>query len=364
MKRREPGRVMLVGFEGTQVNEQVRELLKFGVGGFVLFRRNLESAEQTAGLIAEIRSLAETRRLLFAIDEEGGRVQRLREFGTAWPPARVIGAAADAEPVRQFGAALGTELRALGFDIDFAPVVDVDSNAGNPVIGDRSFGSDPETVADLTEAFIRAIQGQGVAACAKHFPGHGDTVADSHYELPVVRHDRERLEQVEWVPFRRAVAAGVQGVMTAHLVAEKIDPATPATMSPHLLGLLRNEIGFPGVIFSDDLEMRAIADNYDVGEAALSAARAGCDMLLICLEMDMQEAVFRALYDGPRRGVLPAERMGQMEQRLDRLAAWLPVPATGDLSVVGCQAHRALSREIAARPPDGLTGQNTGSKQT
>ncbi len=360
----EAGRVLMAGFEGTQVNEQVRELLKFGVGGFILFRRNLESAEQAAGLIAEIRALAGNRRLLFAIDEEGGRVQRLRQIGTVWPPARVIGATGDVQLVARFAGALGIELRALGFDLNFAPVVDVDSNPDNPVIGDRSFAADPHTVADLTTTFIREMQAAGVAACAKHFPGHGDTDVDSHYELPLVHHDRARLDELELVPFRAAAAAGVAGVMSAHVIVERIDATHPATMSPAVLGILRNEIGFDGVIFSDDLEMGAIADNFPLGETALAAARAGCDMLLVCLEIDLQEAAFRALHDSRTSRTLPDDRLRAMNRRLDALAARFPAPGRGELSVLGSEAHRALAREIEAAGRAGLTENGANTKQS
>lgn len=351
MRRAAAGRALMVGFEGRQVNDQVREQLKFGVGGFILFRRNLESAEQTAELIAEIRALAPGRRLLLAVDEEGGRVSRLRSFGTMWPSMRE-GGRLDPETLERFGAALGTELAVLGFDLDFAPVADVDTRADNPVIGDRSFGGDAWHVAACAAAVVRGLQGAGVMACAKHFPGHGDTEVDSHHELPFVAHSRRRFDEVEFVPFHAVIEAGVAAVMTAHLVAADLDAKRAATMSSKVLGILRNEMGFGGVVFSDDLEMGAIADHYPTGEAAVLAAAAGCDMLLVCLEIAQQEAAFRALFDG----AVPDQRLREMNRRLDALAARFPEPQRGDLSRVGCDEHRVL----AARLRSGLTPRYRG----
>jgi beta-N-acetylhexosaminidase len=357
------GQTLMAGFEGTTVGDQVRELLKFGVGGFILFRRNLESAAQTAELIAEIRALAR-RRILFAIDEEGGRVQRLRQFATVWPAARLVGAAGDPGLATDFGAALGAELHALGFDLDFAPVVDVDSNPENPVIGDRSFGRKPEDVAKFAAAFIAGLQGAGVAACAKHFPGHGDTLEDSHDALPVVRHDRARLDCIELPPFRAAAAAGVATMMTAHVIVEALDSGIPATMSPRVVSLLRNEIGFDGVVFSDDLEMHAIAGHFALGEAAVRAATAGCDMLLVCLEIDRQEKALRGLFDARAAGRLTADRLSQMNRRRESLMAAYSAPGRGDLARVGCAAHTELANRIDRLGRAGLTEEDAGSKQT
>jgi beta-N-acetylhexosaminidase len=340
------GRALIVGFDGAGVNDHVREALKLGVAGFILFARNWESPEQVAELIAEIRGLAGGRRLLFAVDQEGGRVARLREPATIWPPLGMLGLADDARLAEEFGAALGREVAALGFDWDFAPVMDVDSNSANPVIGDRSFGADPQLVARLGGAVIAGLQRAGVMACAKHFPGHGDTEADSHLDLPVLPHDRRRLDAIELPPFRAAVAANVAGVMTAHILVEGVDPRAPATMSKPILDILRNEINFAGAIVSDDLEMRAVADRQPIGDAAVAAVRAGCDLLLVCHRLERQEEAVRALYDAQRGERLAPLRLHEISRRLERLLAQFPPRRPGDLSVLGCDEHRRLAERI------------------
>jgi len=348
MKITDAGKVVMAGFAGTRVDEQVRELLKLGVSGFILFARNIESSEQTKELIAEIRSLAAGRRLLFAVDQEGGRVARLREPATIWPSMRMLGNTGDLDAAGQFGKALGFELAALGFDLDFAPVVDVDSNSDNPVIGDRSFGNNPQRVAEMGVAVITGLQNAGVAACAKHFPGHGDADKDSHRELPLIPHDRRRLDNVELPPFVAAVEAKVAAVMTAHILVEAIDAQWPATMSAKVLSILREDLAFDGVIVTDDLEMKAIADNYDVGEAAVRAAAAGADLMLACKDFHHQENVVRALFDGHMSGKLPPLRLDEMQRRLEKMALRFP-PTAGDLSVLGRDEHQQLAELIRSR---------------
>ena len=346
MRSETAGQVVMAGFDGPVVDEQVREALKLGVAGFILFSRNIENPEQTAELIAEIRSLAAGRRLLFAVDQEGGRVARLKAPATVWPPMRVLGRTGRPDLAERFGRLIGRELAALGFDLDFAPVVDVDSNPANPVIGDRSFGADPRVVAEMGAAVIRGLQAAGVWACAKHFPGHGDTDLDSHTHLPAVPHDRRRLEEVELPPFRAAVAAGVAAVMTAHLVVETIDAGQPATLSPRVLSILRNELGFTGVIVTDDLEMKAIADRYPMGEAAVAAAAAGADLVLVCHRLDRLEEVVRGLYDAHLNDRLPPLRLHEMRERLQRTMMRFPEPTRRQPKIVGCDEHQAFAREI------------------
>jgi beta-N-acetylhexosaminidase len=340
------GRAVMAGFDGFAPNEHVREALKLGVAGFLLFARNIESPEQTRELIAEIRGMARGRRLLFAVDQEGGRVARLKPPATRWPPMRTLGLAGDESLARRFGEAVGREVAALGFDLDFAPVMDVDSNSANPVIGDRSFGPEPKLVSRLGAAVIAGLQSAGVWACAKHFPGHGDTEQDSHLDLPLLPHDRRRLDAIELPPFRVAVKTGVAAVMTAHIVIEGLDRELPATMSPAALTILRDEFGFAGPIVSDDLEMKAVADRWPLGEAAVAAVRAGCDLLLVCHRLDRQEETVRALYDAHRSGRLPPLRLHEMSQRIERTALRF-APKRGPLSVVGCEEHQILAEEIA-----------------
>jgi len=340
------GRVVIAGFDGTIAGEHVKEALKLGVGGFILFRRNIETPEQTVELIADIRSLAGKRRLLFAVDQEGGRVARFDEPWTIWPPMRALGKIGDATLARQFGQAVARELRAVGFDIDFAPVADVDSNPQNPVIGDRSFGADPKIVGRMVKAVIDGLQSEGVWACAKHFPGHGDTETDSHLELPVIRHKIKRLEQVEFPPFQAAIEAGVACIMTAHILVEAIDEKNPATLSMPALSMLRERFGFQGLIISDDLEMKAIAERYPLDQAAVRAAEAGADLLLVCHDLEMQERVIRGLYDARATGKLSALRLDEMHKRLERTMSRFSPPEKADLKVIGCEEHKRLARRI------------------
>lgn len=346
MRITDAGRVVMAGFPGPVVDDHVREALRLGVGGFILFTRNLVDAEQARELIAELRGLAAGRRLLLAVDQEGGRVARLPVPCTIWPTMRELGRAGDETLARQFGEAMGRELRTIGFDLDFAPVMDVDTNPDNPVIGDRSLGNKAETVGRLGAAIIHGLQGAGVMACAKHFPGHGDTEVDSHHDLPVVPHDYERLLKVELPPFREAVRADVAAMMTAHLLVEHVDDQNPATMSAAVLSILRRELDYDGLVVTDDLEMKAVADRYDLGQAAVKAARAGADLMLVCHSLEKAENVVRGIFDARTAGLLPFARLDEMHRRLDRLAARYPEPARGDFAVLGCDEHQRLSERI------------------
>jgi beta-N-acetylhexosaminidase len=317
-------RLLCVGFAGAAIDDDLREMLGAGVAGVVLFARNASTRAGCRELSAAIKR--EAARLgnpgvFAAIDHEGGRVVRLSDGMTRVPPMREIGAKGEAEAAR-IGALFAQELRSAGIDLDFAPVVDVDSNPANPIIGDRSFGAEAATVCACGGAFIRAMQGGGVAACAKHFPGHGDTELDSHLHLPRLAHTVERLREVELPPFASAVAAGVASIMTAHVVFDALDGGTPATMSRKLIdGILRKELRYEGVVFSDDLEMAAIADWMGIGEAAVRSVAAGVDCLLVCHRADRQREAIEALTKGLCDRTLPHERVEQAAVRLDLLRA-------------------------------------------
>lgn len=317
-------RLVCAGFPGTEVDAGIREMLADGIGGTILFSRNATTVEQVRALSGAIKDAAiELGRPVpfVSIDHEGGRVMRAREGFTAVPEMREVGAKGPEEAAR-IGALFARELRACGIDINFAPVVDVDSNPANPVIGARSFAAEPVQVGACAAALIRAMQAGGVAACAKHFPGHGDTHVDSHHDLPVLPHGVERLSTVELPPFRDAIAAGVASVMTAHVVFEALDPGVPATMSARAVdGLLRRQLGFGGVIFTDDLEMKAIADRMDFGEACVRAVEAGCDCLLVCHELERQRTAISSIAKAMASGRLSRERIAQSHARLDALSA-------------------------------------------
>jgi beta-N-acetylhexosaminidase len=299
----QPGQLLFTGFSGTALPDDLAALIRAGrVGGVVLFARNVASPAQLRALVAELHERAPADApLTVAIDQEGGRVQRLRAPWTEWPPMRRLGERGSPADTEAVARALGRELADLRVDLDFAPVADVDTNPANPVIGDRSFSRDPEEVARHAVAFTRGLQGEGVAACAKHFPGHGDTHVDSHLDLPRIEHVRERLARIELAPFRALAAAGVASMMTAHVLLPRLDPDRPATLSPQVLALLREEIGYRGLVFSDDLEMRAIADRFAPREMAHGALAAGVDALLVCSRADLRDQLLAALESAPDR---------------------------------------------------------------
>ncbi|MEO8178515.1 MAG: beta-N-acetylhexosaminidase [Deltaproteobacteria bacterium] len=295
------GQLLVVGFEGTKLPAELRAALCAGErAGVILFRRNfkpgISGLFELQGLCRELGLMAPPRLPpLIAIDEEGGRVARLHPPALRLPPMRSIAALADRALLERVGAVLGAELSCLGLTMNFAPVVDVDTNPDNPVIGDRAFAPDPVEVAESAAAYLRGLRAGGVQNCLKHFPGHGDTLLDSHLALPTVAHDRARLEAVELLPFRR-LASLADSMMTAHVVYPSLDPKRAATLSPPILGdLLRGELGFEGVLFSDDLEMQAIAGHAAPEESAPLAISAGCDVLLVCSRADAAARVHAVL---------------------------------------------------------------------
>ena len=313
-----PGQLLFAGFDGTQAPADLLGLVRDGrLGGVILFARNVEGPEQVRRLVAELHAAApDATPLLVSIDQEGGRVQRLRAPWTEWPPMRAVGERNRTSDTRSLGKALGQELAHLGIGLDFAPVVDVDTNPENPVIGDRSFGATPEAVGRHAAALITGLQSAGVAACAKHFPGHGDTRVDSHVELPRVDHPIKRLREVELPPFCAAIEADVASIMTGHILTAALDSERPATLSRQVLDLLRADLGYDGVLFSDDLEMAAVADHYTPGDAARLALEAGCDAVLACQRTDVRDAALAALEALPDRLLeAPARRVATLKAR-------------------------------------------------
>jgi beta-N-acetylhexosaminidase len=315
------GRLLMVGIPGPTLDDATRATLEhLHVGGVILFRRNAGTPVEIAALTAALHGLPS--QPLVAIDHEGGRVMRLSEPFTHFPPAAAIGATHDATLAYRIGQAMGEELASAGIDLNFAPVLDVSSNPANSVIGDRAFGTDPAVVSAMGVAMMRGLHDGGVIACGKHFPGHGDTETDSHLELPVVRRSRAELEHIELVPFRAAIATGVPMLMTAHVMYPALDAQHPATLShPILKRLLRDELGFSGVIASDDLEMRAIVDHQDIGGAAVATLAAGADMLLMCADLGRAARACAAIEDAVRGKVLKEETLAEAAARVTRLRA-------------------------------------------
>jgi beta-N-acetylhexosaminidase len=363
--RHAAGELIVGGLDGTELPEEVAAALRArNLGGVILFRRNIVSAEQVVALTDAVHACrpGDAPALPVAVDQEGGRVARLRGLATDFPPAAWLGALGDADLCARAGEAVAAELSALGFNVDFAPVMDVDTEPDNPVIGDRSFGADAREVARLAGAFALGLLVGGVAPCAKHFPGHGDTRVDSHVDLPVVPHSLARLEALEWVPFAAAVRAGLPMIMTAHLVVTALDPDRPATFSPRVLhDHLRGRLGFKGVIVSDDLEMAAVAERYTVEEMGPLGLRAGVDLFLVCHRRDRQEALLESLIRAAERDVALRERLRESAFRVRRLRRdYLRIPPAGSVEqwpdVVGCSPHRALADEIRRRYADRAGG--------
>ncbi len=337
-----------VGFHGTTPSDDLMRLLDRGVGGVVLFARNIESPKQAAGLISQIK-MHVRHPLPVAIDHEGGRVMRVQSPFTQTPPMRVLGKIDDEELVRDVGRVFARELRAVGFDMDFAPVLDVDTNADNPVIAGRSFGNDPELVTRMGMALMEGLQSEGMAACAKHFPGHGDTAEDSHRDLPRLSHSEDRLRCVELPPFESVCKAGVASVMISHVIYEAWDADFPATMSkPIIDGLLRRELGYGGLVISDDLEMKAIVDHYGVNRAVVMATAAGMDCLLACHSAQVMHGAIDTLIKAAGKDDALATMISKANRRVDFFNEHYTRDAmeAPDLSVIGCDEHKRIADRI------------------
>jgi beta-N-acetylhexosaminidase len=356
------GQLAVVGFDGKTLPEEIRALCReFDLGGVILFARNVESPEQVADIAADAQRLAQDLPLWVGVDQEGGRVARLRRPLTEWPPMATLGRSGDEALATRFAEALAKELLAVGISIDFAPVLDVLTTAKNPAIGDRALGESAATVARLGSAIVRAIQGAGLAACGKHFPGHGDTSVDSHLELPLVEHPPDRLQAVEFVPFRAAIEAGVAAIMTGHLLVPSLDETGPATMSHRIVsGVLRGDLGFDGLVFTDDLDMKAIAGRTTRERATVAAIRAGCDVALMCsgdvaAHASALEAVIRAVEQGELAWDRVENAMAHQRRAKEKFAAmpgtplargWRPTPGPEMRALLGCAAHQSVAEEM------------------
>lgn len=314
------GQLIVGGFHGPRVPEDFRSLIRGGVvGGVILFKENLGGLLECASMLEELQREAPSP-LWTAIDQEGGRVQRLEPPFLQLPPMRWVGDRHDARLARRIGVLLAEGLAALGFRQDYAPVLDVDTNPANPVIGDRSFSRDPVRVAELGAALIEGLQNGGVAACGKHFPGHGDTETDSHLTLPVVRRDWPTLEAVELLPFRRAISASIGMLMTAHVVYPAVDER-PATLSRKWLhDVLRTQLGYTGLVVSDDLDMKAVtAEKLGIADdsgVVVESLLAGCDAFLFCQEPERLARAEEALIRAAERSSTVRDRIAESAARL------------------------------------------------
>lgn len=325
------GQLLVVGFDGTEVPDELAESIHQGKrGGVILFRRNLPDLESAWRLCSSIhRAFPAQLTPFIGIDEEGGRVTRLPPPFKPLPPMRKFGEQASTTDLFQLGCWLGARLAALGITCNFAPVLDVDSNPLNPIIGDRSFSSEPQQVFRCALALIDGMQSQGVAACGKHFPGHGDTTADSHVSLPTVNKSVQELMATELVPFRACARSSLASMMVAHVAFPALDDSgVPATFSSRILDkLLRDELGFAGVLFSDDLEMGAIASRWSPDFAVSQAVRAGCDALLICRDTKRADQALVTLVQMAQRDELLHRKIQRACSRFLRMRRrFLPRP--------------------------------------
>ena len=331
----------------------------------VLFRPNVASPTQVAQLVADLRGAAPADLPLpVVVDQEGGLVQRLRAPLTEWPSMLAVGDAGDPVRSQQVGQALGEELALLGIGWTFAPVLDVHTNADNPVIGTRAFGRTPADVVTHALAFWQGLRAAGVLGCGKHFPGHGDTALDSHHELPVVGHPIDRLRAVELAPFVAAVQGGAEALMTAHVMYPALDSANPSTLSSEIAsGLLRAGLGFRGLLVSDDLGMKAVADRFSIEEIVTRGLAAGVDHFIIRGPLERQQAAFEALV---RAGETSAALRARLEESAARVAAFKrllrvgpPAPAERLAAIFPWSEHRALAASFGAGSPGSGPGSHS-----
>lgn len=354
----------------TEMNAEIAQLVKdYHLGGVILFRENTVTTEQTARLVDAYQDAAEKYGLLVSIDQEGGIVTRL-QMGTDFPGNMALGATRSEELAEKVGSAIGEELNALGINMNFGPVLDVNNNPNNPVIGVRSFSENPELVGKLGNAYIKGLHQSGTAATAKHFPGHGDTAVDTHLGIAEVPHDLKRLKEVELYPFQQAMDAGIDAIMTAHVTFPKIDDtkaisqldgteiAVPATLSHKVLtGLMRDDMGFKGVIVTDAMNMKAVADHFGSVDAAIRAVKAGADIVLMPVGL---EAVANGLYNAVNSGDISIERIEQSVERIltlklnrsivkSEVEKSIEDKIANAAQVVGSPQHKAVEKEAAEK---------------
>lgn len=341
------------GFDGTSPPKELTQLIKtHGMGGVILFKSNLEDPIQIARLTNRLQRLSTLAPLLIMIDQEGGRVSRLPLPFTQFPAAGLLGTYNSYDLCYRMGQAMARELRAVGINMNLAPVLDVYTNPANSVIGDRAFGNNPTLVSKLGLALMVGLQDQGVIACGKHFPGHGDTVADSHHELPKVSHALNRLIEVELKPFHHSIQNRLQAIMTAHVIYTSLDAQFPATLSKKIVTkLLREAMGFRGLVITDDLHMKAVADHYSLTEAAIRAITAGADLLLFCHHPELLVKIQEALYKAVKRSTIPEKRI---DLSLDRILSlkermllpYRPSSLKNVKARVGHPDHQKIAQEI------------------
>ncbi len=365
--RQKVGQATMIGISGKSLTEGEKKfIVQNNIGGITLFSRNIETPQQLHKLTTEIQALRNQQPdkapLLIAIDMEGGRVARLKAPFTQWPPLKKIGDLDSASIAFKFAESMGTELQAIGVNLDFAPCVDILTNPQNILIGDRALSTDAEAVGKLASALVRGYIKSGVIACAKHFPGHGNTIIDSHFDLPVEDVSLETLIARELSPFKKTFRARLDMVMTAHILYKNIDAEWPATLSKKILSeILRKECGYRGLVISDDLDMKALRKLYEPGVIAVRALEAGINILLYCNEAETPEmgldAIDKALAD-KRISMDAVENNYQLMLKLkkSKVKQIDPLPLPEAARIIGHPDHLALSKAIASgQIPEGMT---------
>ncbi|WP_372630784.1 beta-N-acetylhexosaminidase [Cohnella sp.] len=336
------GQVIVAGIDGTKIDEKMKKLIvDQHVGGLIWYKDNFSDLSGSIQLVNALKQAnsGNPLPLFMSVDQEGGKVSRLPKDFTAMPDAVKVGRTGKPELAREMGALLSDELRLMGFNMNFAPVLDVNSNPANPVIGSRAFGSDADLVVSMGVAVMQGLQQGGTVAVVKHFPGHGDTSVDSHLELPSVHKTTADLEKLEWIPFQAAIQEGADAVMIAHILFPSIDPDSPSSLSKTVItDLLRDRLGYNGVVITDDMTMGAIARNYGIEDASLQSFLAGSDLILVAHGYDTARKVYDKLLSAAKSGEIPESRLDESLRRIIALKLKyklsdesIPIPSANDL---------------------------------
>jgi beta-N-acetylhexosaminidase len=348
--RQKIGQLFIVGCQAERLSRDEKLVFEeYEFGGFILFRENCREPEQISSLCLSLWNTAASNPPFLAIDQEGGRVHRLPPPFTHFPAAALIGATRNIDLAYRCGRATAAELALVGINLNFAPVLDVNSNALNPIIGDRAFAAEPSQVIEMSLAWMRGLRDGGIIPCGKHFPGHGDTEKDSHLALPVVDRTLDELKAVELRPFVHAGAAHIESLMTAHVRYRSLDDL-PATLSERVVtGLLRHQLGYDGVVFSDDMEMKAIGDNFPSNQAAAMAARAGVDVLLFCHDLSKALEAFECLCDEAEKDPALRARLEKSYRRITELKGRYIKNFSGIAEGIGSRLKSLNHRRMVAQ---------------
>lgn len=350
------GQMLIVGFDGYEVNDDFRKIIEdYKIGGVILFKRNIQNSKQLLDLNNNIKMINSKNKLplFISVDEEGGTVTRLPEGSTKFPSNQVIGKINDKNLSYEIGNIIGTELKAFGFNMDFAPVLDIYSNPENTVIGNRAFGNNPKIVSTLGIATMKGLQKSKVIPVVKHFPGHGDTKLDSHIGLPVIDYPKERLDNFELIPFKNAINEGADVVMAAHILFPEIDNTKkPATLSKKILtDILRVQLNFEGVIITDDFEMGAITNNYEIKDAAVESIKAGTDIILVCHTAEKQIEILEGLKEAVHNDEISIERIDQSVKRIIKLKEKYDLnnepSIESKLNTIGNEKHKEVLKKLS-----------------